>query len=100
MNWSYRRAVYGCNPEIICRFQAYLTVYLFSLQHFSMQVSKIQENKVNWIQTLNSLANLSAVSCQLVLLKCLCNKQCGPRSDCSSWSSLIWVHTVCLSAQD
>ena len=23
-------------------------------------------------------------------------KQCGPRSDCSSRSSLIWVHTVCL----
>ena len=23
-------------------------------------------------------------------------KQCGPRSDCSIWSSLIWVHTVCM----
>ena len=22
-------------------------------------------------------------------------KQCGPRSDCSYRSSLIWVHTVC-----
>ena len=34
--------------------------------------------------------------------KCLCqalfwhtDKHCGPRSDCSSRSSLIWVHTVC-----
>ena len=26
-------------------------------------------------------------------------KQCGPRSDCSSRSSLIWVHTVCLYAK-
>ena len=28
-----------------------------------------------------------------------CCKQCGPRSDCSSRSSLIWVHTVCLNAK-
>ena len=28
-----------------------------------------------------------------------CCKQCGPRSDCSSRSSLIWVHTVCLYAK-
>ena len=26
-------------------------------------------------------------------------KQCGPRSDCFSRSSLIWVHTVCLYAK-
>ena len=26
-------------------------------------------------------------------------KQCGPRSDCSSRSSLIRVHTVCLYAE-
>ena len=26
-------------------------------------------------------------------------KQCGPRSDCSFRSSLIWVHTVCLYAE-
>ena len=26
-------------------------------------------------------------------------KQCGPRSDCSFRSSLIWVHTVCLYAK-
>ena len=32
----------------------------------------------------------------LVLLKCLCNKQCGPRPDCSSWRRLIWIHTVCM----
>ena len=28
----------------------------------------------------------------------LLDKQCGPRSDCSCRSSLIWVHNVCLSA--
>ena len=27
-------------------------------------------------------------------------KQCGPRSDCSSRSSLIWVHIVCLYAKN
>ena len=32
----------------------------------------------------------------LVLIKCFCSKQCGPRSDCSTRSSLIWVHMVCL----
>ena len=26
-------------------------------------------------------------------------KQCGPKSDCSSRSSLIWVHIVCLYAK-
>ena len=26
-------------------------------------------------------------------------KQCGPRSDCSLRSSLIWVHTICLYAK-
>ena len=31
--------------------------------------------------------------------KCHCCKQCEPRSDCSSRSSLIWVHTVCLYAK-
>ena len=33
------------------------------------------------------------------LLKCLrrlYGKQCGPRSDCSYWSSLFLVHAVCL----
>ena len=28
-----------------------------------------------------------------------CCKQCGPRSDCSFRSSLIWVHTVCVYAK-
>ena len=32
-------------------------------------------------------------------LKSRCCKQCGPRSDCSFRSSLIWVHTVCLYAK-
>ena len=35
----------------------------------------------------------------LVILKVIFAKQCGPRSDCSSRSSLIWVHTVCLYAK-
>ena len=40
------------------------------------------------------------VVCSSRLLKCLRSlygKQCGPRSDCSSYmSSLFWVHAVCL----
>ena len=42
------------------------------------------------------------VVCFSRLLKCLrslCGKQCGPRSDCSYWSSLFWVHAVCLICQ-
>ena len=38
------------------------------------------------------------VVCFSRLLKCLrsvYSKQCGPRSDCSYRSSLIWVHAVC-----
>ena len=38
------------------------------------------------------------VVCFFRLLKCLRSlfgKQCGPRSDCSYWSSLFWVHAVC-----
>ena len=37
------------------------------------------------------------VDCFSRLLKCLrslCGKQCGPRSDCSYRSILIWVHAV------
>ena len=32
----------------------------------------------------------------LTNVKCI-GKQCGPRSDCSNRSSLIWIHTVCQS---
>ena len=35
----------------------------------------------------------------MVLLKGLRSKQCGPRSDCSSMSSLIWDHSVCRYAE-
>ena len=35
-------------------------------------------------------------SCLLKCLRSLYGKQCGPRSDCSYRSSLIWVYTVCL----
>ena len=37
------------------------------------------------------------VTCFSRLPKCLrslCDKQCGPRSDCSYMNSLIWVHPV------
>ena len=40
----------------------------------------------------------SAVFGLLALLKCLCRKQCG-RSDCSSSSSLIRPHTVCMCTE-
>ena len=36
--------------------------------------------------------------CLLVHSKCLCSKQCWPRSDYSLRSSLIWVNTFCLFA--
>ena len=42
------------------------------------------------------------VVCFSHLLKCLRSlygKQCGPRSDCSYRSSLVWVHTVCFYTQ-
>ena len=34
-------------------------------------------------------------SCLLKCLRSLYGKQCGPRLDCSSRSSLFWVHAVC-----
>ena len=34
-------------------------------------------------------------SCLLKCLRSLYDKQCGPRSDCSYRSSLIWVHPFC-----
>ena len=33
--------------------------------------------------------------CESPGLRSLFGKQCGPRSDCSYWSSLFWVHAVC-----
>ena len=36
----------------------------------------------------------------LVIFKSHFRKQCGPRSDCSFRSSLIWVHTVCRYAKN
>ena len=48
------------------------------------------ENVVCLYPLLDILANFS----NLFLLT---GKQCGPRSDCSYRSSLIWVHTVCRS---
>ena len=40
----------------------------------------------------------SALSSARYFISHFC-KQCGPRSDCSFRSSLIWVHTVCLYAK-
>ena len=47
---------------------------------------------------LHRFANVIDYKCNLLTL--VTNyvnivKQCGPRSDCSSWSSLIWFYTVC-----
>ena len=47
--------------------------------------------------TLNAPITTKVV-CFSRLLKCLRSdfgKQCGPRSDCSYKSSLLWVHAVC-----
>ena len=49
------------------------------------------------VRTLNAPIATKVV-CFSRLLKCLRSlngKQCGPRSDCSYRSSLIWVHAVC-----
>ena len=42
---------------------------------------------------------LSSALSSAVYFKSHCCKQCGPRSDCSFRSSLIWVHTVCIYAK-
>ena len=42
---------------------------------------------------------LSSALSSVGYFKSHCCKQCGPRSDCSFRSSLIWVHTVCLYAK-
>ena len=42
---------------------------------------------------------LSSALSSAVSFKSHCCKQCGPRSDCCSRSSLIWVHSVCLYAK-
>ena len=44
-------------------------------------------------------AQLSSVLSSACDFKSHFCKQCGPKSDCSSRSSLIWVHTVCLYAK-
>ena len=49
------------------------------------------ENVVCLCRLLNILANFSNLFLHT-------GKQCGPRSDCSCRSSLIWVHTVCRSS--
>ena len=54
------------------------------------------------ISHLKQLALKAPIAAKVVcfsrLLKCLRSlygKQCGPRSDCSYRSSLLWVHAVC-----
>ena len=49
------------------------------------------------ILTLNAPIATKVVcfSCLLKCLRSLYGKQCGPRSDCSYRSSLLWVHAVC-----
>ena len=37
--------------------------------------------------------------CRLSYIEHLYSKQCGPRSDCSIWSNLILVFTVCMQVQ-
>ena len=46
------------------------------------------ENAVCLCRLMNTLANFSNLFLHT-------GRQCGPRSDCSYRSSLIWVHTVC-----
>ena len=60
---------------------------------------KRTNEKVSYVIILTLKAQISTkVVCFSRLLKCLRSlfvKQCGPRSDCSYRSSLLWVHAVC-----
>ena len=68
-------------------------------QMFELMKQMKVRNRVHIELTLTLKAPIaSKVVCFSRLLKCLrslYNKQCGPRSDCSYRSSLIWVHPVC-----
>ena len=72
---------------------AYTLPILPLISYFSC----IYYNSVQTFITLNAPIATKEV-CFSHLLKCLrslCGKQCGPRSDCSHRSSLIWVLDVC-----
>ena len=63
-------------------------------------ITTLQVRTVVWILTLKlpsqQLSSALSSACDFKSHFC---KQCGPRSDCFSRSSLIWVHTVCLYAK-
>ena len=72
----------------LCRFLVILTLIKNDWTDFLLKISTL---------TLNAPI-IKKVVCFSRLLKCLRNlygKQCGPRSDCSYRSSLLWVHAVC-----
>ena len=91
VGWFLMKAVKGLH--ILYDFLTQLKVGDDKLQflRFSKPESKL------FALTLNAPIATKVV-CFSRLLKCLRSlygKQCGPRSDCSYRSSLIWVHPVC-----
>ena len=86
-HWSFVQSMY-------CFEILYLTVHAQAEKHndgiltLKLPRKPASENVVCLRRLLNILANFSNLFLHT-------GKQCGPRSDCSSRSSLIWVHTVC-----
>ena len=85
-----------------------LNIFLFLHKNiccgYSLEEAQCR-NKKNistvWLLTLKAPITTIIVSAlsSASYFKSHCCKQCGPRSDCSSRRSLIWVHTVCLFAK-
>ena len=88
----------------------FLAILLFALT--VNKVTRVASINLTVMQSCNDLpiVTLNHNNCHLpchllVILKVIFCKQGGPRSDCSSrssliWeSSLIWVHTICLYAK-
>ena len=64
---------------------------------YSMSVKLLTEQHLEFLSLTLKAPMATKVVCFSHLLKCLRSlygKQCGPRPDCSYWSSLIWVHNV------
>ena len=61
-----------------------------------MELGGLGERVLGKYSTLNAPIATKVVcfSRPLKCLRSLYGKQCGPRSDCSYWSSLFWVHAV------
>ena len=80
----------GLDPD--CRFPHHMV----SVSPLLRQDNWNQKNCSYSLNPLCSNRNKSGLLSRLLkFLKSLYSKQCGPRSDCSYRSNLIWVHPVC-----